>query len=167
MYLLLDVNYSNPDADLRCQCALLELTPDLCSALQQTGQAVLRCHDLLPDLYKAVLWRQGVDFYGGDLVDDCDRLCPTWRADFSRQGFAVVPSAIDLQRYEPCRTECQQQIVRYDALPPGTKPTVANSPTFQWMAIPKHGDLYVITREVSLPELWQLLVATQKAATRC
>lgn len=166
MHLLLDVNCSNPDADLRCQCAVLELTPALCSGLRQTGQAVVRCRDLLPDLYKAVFWRQAVDFYGGDLVDDCELLCPAWRADFSRQGFALVPPAIDLERYEPCDTECQQQIVRYDAVPSGSKATVTNSPTFQWMAIPKHGDLYVITREVSSPVIGQLLAAARKAATR-
>ncbi len=163
MYLLLDVNYSNPDADLRCQCAVLELTPALCTDLQQTWQAVLRCRDALPDLHKAVFWRQAVEFYGGDLVDDCDLLTPGWRNDFSGLGFAAVPPAIDLQRYEPCDTECQQQIVRYDAMPSEPEAAAISSPTFQWMAIPKHNDLYVITREVSLPMIVQHLAATGEA----
>ena len=163
MHLLLDVNYSVPDADLRCQCAVLELSPALCSHLEKAGQAVLRCRRLLPNLYKAVSWRGAVDFYGGDLVDDCDLLAPGWRSDFSRQGFAVVPAAIDLERYEPCDMECQQEIVRYDGPPPGTTPTASNSLTFQWVAIPKHGDLYVITREVSLPAIGQQLAGARKA----
>jgi hypothetical protein len=160
MHLLLDVNYSVPDADLRCQCALLELSPALRGHLQRAGEAVLRCRQLLPNLHKVVSWRMAVDFYGGDLVDDCDLLCPGWRSDFSGQGFAVVPTAIDLERYEPCDMECQQEIVRYQGPPPRERPTAANSLTFQWAAIPKHGALYVITREVSLPVLGQQLAGT-------
>ena len=157
MPLLLDVTYSDPDADLSCQCAVLELSHALCRRLRDVGEALLRCRPLLPELYKVVCWQQTVDFYGGDLVDDCDLFAPGWRSDFGRQGFALVPPAIDLQRYEPCDTECQQEIVRYDGPLPGAKPTASNSLTFHWVAIPEHGGLYIITREVSLPVIGQQL----------
>ncbi len=51
-------------------------------------------------------------------------------------------------------------------MPSGTEVAVTSSPTFQWMAIPKHNDLYVIKREISLPMIVQRLSATCENAMR-
>lgn len=166
MYLLLNVTCSQPDADTGCECAVLEVSRALCRRLQDAGKAVLHCRRMLPELHKVSVWRLVVDFYRGDLADDCELLAPGWREAFDRDGFALLPPAVDLERYEPRRAECDQEVVRYVGSPAGNRPTVANSLAFYWTAVPKHSDITVSTRDVSLPELRRQLAAARKAAAR-
>jgi hypothetical protein len=64
-----------------------------------------------------------------------------------RDGYAVIPAAVDLAAHQPQRVECDQMIVR-------CSPSSAH-PEYEiaWTVIPKHSDVYVTTRDLPLAAL--------------
>jgi hypothetical protein len=73
-----------------------------------------------------------------------DQAAQDWLSGLQRDGYAVVPAAVDLAAHQPQRIECAQMIVR-------CSPSSVN-PEYEiaWTAIPKHTDVYVTTRDLPL-----------------
>ena len=52
MHLLLDVTCSYPDADLNCECVVLEISQTLYERLRKVAEGVKSARDALPDLHE-------------------------------------------------------------------------------------------------------------------
>jgi hypothetical protein len=161
MHLLFDVKCSNPDADLNCECAVLEISQTLCARLQAVAESVMSLRRALPELYEVYCWGSAVDFYSYSLIAACDDCRKGWIKRLENAGHAVLPAGIDLGRFEPQRSECQQEIARYVPASESLVRKMDECFEFSWTAIPKHGDFYVTTRAVTLPQLRRYLAGGQ------
>jgi hypothetical protein len=159
MYLLLDVSSTAPETNLDCDCAVVQLSESLCNRLQRLAEAIYRCRQQLPDLHEAYFWRFGVEYYACDLIDARDEHEAGWSERFRNAGRALLPNGVDLANFQPQRVECQQEIVRY--VPAASN--IIRHPDqcfeFAWTASPKHSDLYITTRPVTLQALRGYLAA--------
>jgi hypothetical protein len=108
-------------------------------------------------------WRSAVEYYAYDLIAACDEREDGWGNRFHDAGRAVLPMGVDVAKFELQRTECQQEIVRYVAAASNIIRQPDKCFEFCWTAVPKHSDLYITTRDVTLPELRQYLAAEKKS----
>ena len=111
------------------------------------------------DLYELYFWCGNVDFYDYNLAEACgaavaaaavgkeeDRnaAAPAWYSALEQNGHALLPTGVDLQAHQPQRVECSQMILRC------CRPSDVPQYEVAWTVIPKHTDIYVTTRGMSL-----------------
>jgi hypothetical protein len=159
MNLLLDVSSINPETDLDCECAVLRLSRSLCDRLQREAQTLYRCLRELPDLYEVYFRQFVVQYYGYDLIEASEEREEGWSERFHTAGRAVLPAGVDLAKFGPRRIECGQEIVHYVLAASNIVRHPEDCFEFRWTAIPKHSDLYITTRHVTIPELQRYLAA--------
>ena len=152
MYLLLDVTSSNPEADLGCECALLEISQPLCHRLREVAESVIALHQTLRDLHEVRCWNWAVDYYGYSLVEACEQY-DGWNQQFLEHGHAPLPAGIDIAQFAAQRTEYCQEVARYIAPVGRRKRRAETCVEFFWTTSPKHTDVHIATRSVTLPQL--------------
>ena len=90
-------------------------------------------------------------FYDYSLVEACDQLANSWpdgwETGFDQRGMAALPDGVRLEDFPIQRTECDQEILRYQAGSNDLEVEIA------WTASPKHVDIYVTTEAVPIKEL--------------
>jgi hypothetical protein len=155
--IVLETSSTDPDNYADCDCAVMELTPDLVELIQRRGKLTRRAWRQDHDLYELYFWCGMVDFYDCQVIEACqeavaanathgnaDQLVRDWLADLESNGHALLPPGVDLQAHQPQRTECQQMILRC------CRPSDTPQYEVAWSVIPKHTDIYVTTSGLPL-----------------
>jgi hypothetical protein len=160
MQIVLRTFSTNSDYNTFCDCAVIEVTPQLLDVVRQ--RVAIARQALLQDkeLWELYFWDGGPDFYDSDFLDACDAadVAATataneepdpvvWSDQLTANGYLPLPDGAGLQAYEPQRIEIPQMIVRCSPGQNGFEFEVA------WIATPKHTDLYITTEAVPLPVL--------------
>ena len=148
MKILLNALSDNPDYNADCDCAVVDLTPDL---LEQVCCRVEMARQMLAqdsNLYELYFWGGTADFFSYRLVEACEAAAPAeWSVNRERTGHGELPGSVDLSAHEIRRTECDQMIVRCPFTPGRSEFEIA------WVAIPKHTDIYVTTEAITLEDM--------------
>jgi hypothetical protein len=162
MKILFNVQSDDSEYNADCDYAVLDMTPTLWKQVHrrvEVGRHAIQADD---DLYELCFWGGTADFYSGLLIEACQEAVAAavegseeeksaaawaWLARLDDPGYALLPSGVDLEKFQPERTECDQMIVR------GT--LSRGEPAFEiaWTAIPKHTDIQVTTRDLPLSAL--------------
>lgn len=157
MNIVLETSSTNPDYKADCDCAVVELTPNLVELIRHRGKLARQVWRRDHDLYELYFWCGLVDFYDCQVIEACqqalaaiakngdaDQLARDWLADLENNGHALLPPGVDLQAHQPQRTECQQMILRC------CRPADAPQYEVAWSVIPKHTDIYITTSGLPL-----------------
>lgn len=160
MHIILDTHSSNSEYNCGCDYAIVELTPALGEEIRQRIELARQAGQRDNDLYELYFWGGTAAFYDLDLIEACeealaasaeaadtDRVVCDWISQLEKQGRALLPAGVDLEKLQPQRTECDQVIIR-------CSPSLHN-PGFEvaWTTIPKHSDIYVNTSDLPLTDL--------------
>lgn len=151
--IVLDTHSTDPDFNGDCDYAVVRLAPELVEQVRRRVELARQAGRQDDDLYELYFWGGTADFYDSGLVDACEKALTAgqsardWLAGLEQEGHALVPPAADLATCEPQRTECDQMIVR--------RSPSSHDPRYEiaWIAIPKHSDVYVTTRDLPLAAL--------------
>lgn len=155
MKILLKTESSNPDFDADCECALLDVTPELLQQIKARVKIARQAAKADGDLWELYFWGGTPTFHDYDLIEACaaataesgDPGQADWEQQFENQGFLPIPEAVDVERSEPQRTECDQQIIRCERSGKPRGFEVA------WTMIPKHTDIYISTKAIPVERL--------------
>jgi hypothetical protein len=163
MKIVLQTDSTNPEYNADCDCAVVEVTPSLVQLIRRRAALAKQARRQDRDLWELYFWGHTAEFFDYSLVSACEaafgdsKEAKDWSDGFERDGHAVLPPTADLAAVEPHRTECDQMIVR---CVPGSRRTDIE---VAWLTIPKHTDIYITTRDVTLATL-ETLVAQQTLA---
>jgi hypothetical protein len=149
--LVLRTSTSDPMNEYRagCECAVLDVTPELVERARSRAAAALALQKEHPHLYELYFWHgYEPEFYGDALVEACEEADPEFARELEETGYVRLPEGIDLDAHLQEGTECEQMIVRID--PPLKEPPAVG---IAWVVIPKHTSLYVTTGAIPLPAL--------------
>jgi hypothetical protein len=154
--IIFDTSSNNPDFNGDCDYAVVELTPESVDRIRRRVELARQAGRQDSDLWELYFWDCAADYYDGKLADACqeavaaasgaqgDQAAQEWLSGLERDGYAIMPAAVDLSAHQPQRIECAQMIVR--ASPSSVNPQYE----IAWTAIPKHTDVYVTTRDLPL-----------------
>jgi hypothetical protein len=148
--IVLDTHSTDPDFNGDCDYAVVRLTPELVEQVRRRVELARQAGRQDDDLYELYFWWGTAEFYDSGLVDACEKALTAeqsvqdWLAGLERDGRALLPPAADLAACQPQRVECAQMIVRRSPSSPDPRHEIA------WIAVPKHTDVYVTTRDLPL-----------------
>ena len=163
MKIVLQTDSTNPEYSADCDCAVVEVTPPLVKLIRRRATLAKQARSQDRDLWELYFWGCTAEFFDYALISACEAAfedvdeAKDWSGGFERDGHAVLPLTAALATLEPHRTECDQMILR---CVPGSRRTDIE---VAWLTIPKHSDIYITTRDVSLATL-ETLVAQQTPA---
>ena len=165
MKILLKTESSDPDTNAGCECAMLDVTRELLKQLAARVKIARQAAEADTDLYELYFWGGAPTFHGYDLIEACGEAAAElgeddWEGQFEEQGFLPIPETVDTEQFEPKRTECDQEIIRRQ----GTGKTGGFE--VAWTMIPKHTDIYITTKGVSLDRLKSVVADTKPVGTR-
>lgn len=148
MKILLKTRSDNPEYNADCDCAVVDLTPNLLDQIRCRVKMARKMLSQDSDLYELYFWGGTADFFSYRLVEASEAAGATTRStDTEQAGHSALPGTLDLGVHEIQRTECDQMIVRYSPTPEGPEFEVA------WVSIPKHTNIYVTTEAITLEDL--------------
>ena len=155
MKILMRTDSTNPDYYADCECAVLDVTPELLARIAARVEILRRAADADINLCKLVFWGRGPDFYSYRLIDACAEVAAEaegigpfdWEDQYHDECVLPLPIGVDLDRFEPQRTECDQEIIRVQRVGGRLEFEVA------WMMIPKHSNIYIATDVVTVDRL--------------
>ena len=155
MKILLKTESSDPDCNAGCECAALDVTPELLEQVEARVKIARQAAKAEGDLWELYFWGGAPTFHGYDLIEACAEAAAQsegtdqddWEQRFENQGFLPVPEAVDVEQFEPQRSECDQEIIRCERSGKTGGFEVA------WTMVPKHTDIYITTQAVSLKHL--------------
>jgi hypothetical protein len=166
MKLVFQTDSTNSEYNADCDCAVVEVTPALVKLTRRRAELAKQARRRDRDLWELYFWGRIAEFFDYDLIGACEaafgdpKEAKDWSDGFERDGHAVLPPTADLAALEPHRTECDQMILR---CVPGSRRTDIE---IAWLAIPKHSDIYVTTRDVPLVTLETLAAQQAPPKTR-
>ena len=157
--IVIGTHSTNPEFDGDCDYAVVQLTPELVDQIRRRVELVREAGRQDDDLYEIYFWGGTAEFYDCNLLDTCqeavaaakgadsDQAAQDWLTGLEQNGHALMPPATDLAACQPQRTECDQTIVR--------RCPSAHDPRYEiaWTASPKHTDVYVTTKDLTLAAL--------------
>lgn len=151
MKILLRTDSTNPDYYADCECAVLDMTPELLARITARVEILRKAAEADIDVCKIVFWGCGPEFYSYKLIDACAEVAEPgassyfdWEDQFQEAGVLPLPNAVDLGRFEPQRTECDQEIIRVRRIGDRLDFEAA------WMMIPKHSNIHIATEVLTL-----------------
>jgi len=155
MKILLKTESSNPDFNADCECAVLGVTPELVQQTKARMKIARQAAKADGDLWELYFWGGAPTFHGYDLIEACaeaaaesgDSSQSDWEKQFEDQGYLPIPETVDVERFEPKRTECDQEIIRCERTGKTGGFEVA------WTMIPKHTDVYITTKGIPVERL--------------
>lgn len=155
MKILLKTESSDPNFNADCECAVLDVTPELVQQIKARVKIAQQAAKADSDLWELYFWGAAPTFHGYDLIEACVEATvesgnpgqADWEQRFEVQGFLPIPEAVDVERFEPKRTECDQQIIRHERTGKNRGFEAA------WTMIPKHTDTYITTKAVPVEQL--------------
>ena len=155
MNILLKTESSDPDFNADCECAVLDVTPELLQQIKARVKIARQAAKADSDLWELYFWGGTPTFHGYDLIEACAEAAAEsgdpgqadWDQRFEDQGFLPIPEAVDVERFEPQRTECDQQVIRRERTGKSRGFEVA------WTMIPKHTDIYITTKAIPVERL--------------
>lgn len=151
MKIIMQTDSTNPEYYADCECAVLDVTSDLLARIAARVDILRQAVELDRNLWKLVFWGGGPDFYNYKLIDACADAAGSesfdWEDQFQDAGVLPLPKGVDLDRFEPQRTECDQEIVRAHRIGGQLEFEVA------WMMSPKHSNIYISTEILTLDRL--------------
>lgn len=154
MKILLKTESSNPDFNADCECAVLDATPELLQQVKARVKIARQAAKADGDLWELYFWGAAPTFHGYDLIEACAEAAASgdtgqsdWEQRFEDQGFLPIPETVDVERFEPKRTECDQEIIRCER--------TGKTGIFEvaWTMIPKHTDIYITTKGIPVDRL--------------
>lgn len=151
--LLLKTSSSHEDWYGGCECALLEITPELLAALRAKCEIAAEAFakdDSLSELY---FWGAPAEFYDYDVVSAA---CEAGiESEFEDEGRVFLPDSFNMAAFEPQAVECGQTIIRCDAATNGQL-------TFGvvFFCYPKHDSIAITTYETTIEEMEKALAAS-------
>ena len=155
MKILLKTESSNPDFNADCECAVLGVTPELVQQTKARMKIARQAAKADGDLWELYFWGGAPTFHDYELIEACAEAAAEsgdpgqadWEQRFEDLGFLPIPEAVDVEQFEPKRTECDQEIIRHDR--------TGNRDGFQvaWTIIPKHTDVYITTKGIPVDRL--------------
>ena len=154
MKILLKTESSDPDFNADCECAALDVTPELLQQIKVRVKIARQAAKADGDLWELYFWGAAPTFHGYDLIEACAEAAASgdsgqsdWEKQFEDQGFLPIPEAVDVEQFEAKRTECDQQIIRHERAEKHRGFEVA------WTMIPKHTDVYITTKGIPVERL--------------
>jgi len=155
MKILIRTDSTNPDYYADCECAVLDVTRELLARIAARVEIVRQAADADVDLCKLVFWECGPDFYKYSLIDACAEVAAeaegigpfAWEDQYHDEGAVPLPIGVDLDRFEPQRTERDQEIIRVQRVDGKQEFEVA------WMMTPKHSNICIATEVLALDRL--------------
>ena len=149
MRVVLKVTSSNENYNGGCEYALLDLTPDLASLALRRIAVLKEQRNLDPDIDETYYWAYFVDCYFDPWAESAEDVKEGEGTSYAvgdmldelkieDNGVVSVPEDFHVPPSQ-CAVECEQMIVRWDAI--------------AFMAIPKHGSVRAETREIPLAML--------------
>lgn len=155
MKILLKTESSNPDFNADCECAMLDVTPELAQQIKARVRIARQAAKADSDLWELYFWGPAPTFHGYDLIEACaeaavessDASQDDWEQRFEDQGFLPIPETVDVERFEPKGTECDQEIIRCE------RTGKTGSFEVAWTMIPKHTDIYITTKGIPVDRL--------------
>lgn len=155
MKILLRTNSTNPEYYADCDCAVLDVTPELLAHIAARAEISRQAAEADTDLWELYFWSCGPDFYKCTLIEVCAEAvaemegidASNWEEQFQHAGVFPLPDGVDLDRFEPQWTECDQEIIRVQRVNGRLECEVG------WVVIPKHSDIYITTEAVALERL--------------
>ena len=155
MKILLKTESSNPDFNADCECAVLDVTPELLQQIKARVKIARQAAKADGDLWELYFWGGTPTFHDYDLIEACAEAAAEsgdsgqdgWEQQFEDQGFLPIPEAVDVEQFEAKRTECDQQIIRHERTGKNRGFEVA------WTMIPKHTDIYITTKAIPVERL--------------
>jgi hypothetical protein len=159
MKIIFRTQSDNPEYSADCDYAVVDMTPALWQEIRRRVETARQSLQTDGDLYTLCFWGGTAEFYSCRLIEACEEAIAAetegndkeksaaawaWSAQFDDPGYVLLPSGVDLDKYQPERTECDQMIVR--CVPSGGRPEFEVA----WTAIPKHTDIHVATRDMPL-----------------
>lgn len=161
MKIIMRTDSTNAEYYAECECAVIDVTPELLSRIAARVEILRQAAEVDRNIYKLVFRGSGPDFYSYKLIDACAEaggIAPLdWEDQFQDEGVMPVPSGVDLERFEPQRTECDQEIIRVHRADGRLEFEVA------WMVIPKHSDIYIATEVLTVDRLQSFAVSEPAA----
>ena len=151
MKILMRTDSTNADYYADCECAVLDVTPELLTRIAARAEVLRQAVEVDHHLWKLVFRGCGPDFYSYKLIDACAEAEGSesfdWEDQFQDAGVLPLPNGVDLDRFEPQRTECDQEVVRAHRIGGQFEFEVA------WVMIPKHSNIYISTEVLTLDRL--------------
>ena len=160
MLIILNTDSTNPEFHGDCDCAVVDLAPELVDQIQRRVELARQLGQEHNDLYEVYFWDGMADFYEGQLIEACEealaaaadgkggeQVVQDWLTGLEENGHAPLPPGVDLAAHKPQRTECDQMILRCGRWARGPEFEIA------WTTSPKHTDVYVTTRDLPLAAL--------------
>jgi hypothetical protein len=136
---LLNTHSTNPDAEVGCRVAYVEMTPKLAKLVLKRIRAFKAAKKADGTLYEMHFWDGSLDY----LTDvGASKVPEQAQRALEQEGVTTVAAKfrnVDLTEEDFDRTECDVMLVREGGV--------------SWTAIPKHTDIYVSTEEIQLDEL--------------
>ena len=166
MKIVLQTDSTTPEYNADCDCAVVEVTPSLVKLIRRRATLAKQARRQDRELWELYFWGCTAEFFDYALIGACEAAfeaveeAKDWSGGFERDGHAVLPPSADVTALEPHRMECQQMILR---CVPGSRRTDIE---IAWLAIPKHSDIYITTRDVSLATLETLAARQAPPKTR-
>lgn len=167
MKILLKTESSDPDFNADCECAVLDVTPELLQQIKARVKIARQAAKADGDLWELYFWGAAPTFHGYDLIETCAEAAASgdsgqsdWEQQFESQGFLPIPETVDVERFEPKRTECDQEIIRCE------RTGKTGSFEVAWTMIPKHTDIYVTTKAIPVERLAVSCVSSVRGTRR-
>jgi len=166
MKIVLQTDSTNSEYHADCDCALVEVTPSLVKLIRRRVALAKQARRQDRDLWELYFWGCTAEFFDYALISTCEATfqdgekAKAWSDGFERDGRAVLPPRADITALEPQRTECDQMIIR--CVPSSRRTDIE----IAWLAIPKHSDVYITTRDVSLASLETLVASRTLSKSR-
>ena len=154
MKILLMTSSDHPDYSADCDCAVLEVTPKLIKRIRHRIEIAEQAAAGDGKLWELRFLGCGLDYYKYDLAETCadvaertrDLGLQGWFGKFESEGLQPIPETIDLELFEPRRTECDHEIIRRSTLED-------EEAEISWKTRPKHSDICITTWPVTLQQL--------------
>ena len=160
MRIILNTSSTSPEYNADCDYAVVELTAALVEQIRRRVELARQVGQQDNDLYELSFWGGTAEFYDHGLIEACqeaiaaarketdgDQAACDWLSGLEQDEHALLPPTVDLGAHELQRTECDQMVVRTSPL--------SSTPQVEifWTAVPKHTDIDVATRSLSLSDL--------------
>lgn len=166
MKIVLQTDSTNSEYNADCDCAVVDVTPSLAKQIRRRAALAKQARRQDRDLWELFFWGCTAEFFDYALISACEAAfqngeeAKAWSDGFERDGRAVLPPHADITALEPQRTECDQMIIR--CVPSSHRTDIE----IAWLAIPKHSDVYITTRDVSLASLEALVPSRAPSKSR-
>ena len=149
MQMVFNTSSSNEHYNGDCDCAVVDVTPQLIETLRQYCEVAKRAYqESKTSLWSLRFWGSPAEFYPYGLVMDCEAVDEEFLGGFESEAAAPLPEGVSVDDVDPRRVDCDQTVIMCES---------QDSFRVKWQSNLKHQNITVETYSTTLDWLEECL----------